>query len=308
MRTDTCVDALLRSIGTAESHIRSEYVRDLAGTMATVGALPHYALTAEPGVVAVISGRADVAAFYETAHRVAVPQASRFLTQIATDWYMFVENMPTRRLMADGSLRTVLTATLFITDSDGIKGEFVWERPPSDAATEADQASLRPGSLASVTLHEALLAGICDGDMTVIGSLCAANCTWADRNYLSEAGGGALLQMHGDAATSSYFAQWHDRYRPERVSVLNRQATDWYVFAEELWVVRTGGGQRQQLRKAVIYAVDSAGKIQAALGYGTDLEAPSVMADLWVGQAFWPASPSETGDGVCARTRSPSPI
>jgi hypothetical protein len=306
---DSCVDALLRSIDTAENHVRSEYVRDLAGTMATVGEVPHYALTAEPGVVGVISGRDGVAAFYEMSHKVAVPQASRFLTQIAADWYMFVENMPTRRSMTDGSLRTVLTATLFITDTDGIKGEFIWERPPLDAAAEAAHDTvLRPVSLASVTLHEALLAAICDGDTVAIGSLCASNCSWAERDYLSAARGGALLQLRGAAATSNHFAQWHDRYRPERVSVLNRQVTDWYIFAEELWIVRTLGGGRGQLRKAVIYAVNTDGRIEAALGYGTDVEAPSILADLCVGQAFWPASEPEAGVSGHARTRFSSPM
>src|SRR5579872_2859982 len=105
METNSDVEAVLRNIEAAEEHIASEYVYDLAGTMATVGASPHYAVTAEPGVVGVISGRDGVAAFYEGAHQYAVPQASRFLTQIASDWYLFVENMPTRRWVADGSLR-----------------------------------------------------------------------------------------------------------------------------------------------------------------------------------------------------------
>ena len=58
----------------------------------------------------------------------------------------------------------------------------------------------------------------------------------------SDAEGGAILELRGSAAAVDHLAQWHARYRPERVSVLNRQATDWYVFAEELWTVRPDGG------------------------------------------------------------------
>lgn len=295
------VEAVQANIKAAEDHVRSEYVRDLAGTMATVGVRPHYALTAQPRVVGVISGRDGVAAFYEMAHKVAIPQASRFVSQIATDWYMFVENVPTRTWVADGSLRTAHTATLFVTASDGLTGEFVWERPPVDPVAK-DAGSLPLGAVRSVTLHEALLAAIGDGDGTALAGLLTPNCTWAERDYLGDAEGGEILELRGESAASDHLLRWHERYRPERVSVLNRQATDWYVFAEELWIVRDAGGQRRQFRKAVIYAVDAAGRIESAVGFGTDLEQASALADLSLGQAFWPASAGSQ------RTRAPSPL
>jgi hypothetical protein len=288
MKTDDCVEPVLQSIAAAEAHVRSEYVHDLAGTMTTVGARPHYAVTAEPGVIGVISGRQGVAALYEGAHNHAVPAASRFLTQIATDWYMFVENMPTRRWVADGSLRTVHTATLLVIDRDGLKGEFVWERPAPAAGAAAEPALLPVGSLRSLGLHEEFLAAVCRGDGLALGSLVDPGCTWAERDYLSGADGGTILELHGAAAAVDHFGQWHRRYRPERVSILNRQATDWYVFAEELWIVRPDRGGRRQYRKAVIYPVSPAGRIQGAIGFGTDPAAASPSADLSLGQAFWP--------------------
>lgn len=304
MKTADCVDAVLRSIESAERHIGSEYVHNLAGTMATVGALPHYAVTAEPGVVGVISGRDGVATFYEAAHDYAIPEASRFLTQIASDWYMFVENMPTRKWVADGSLRTAHTATLLVTGSDGIRGEFIWERPTSGSSASAGHASLPMGSLRSIDLHEQFLAAVCDGDTDTLGPLLDPDCTWAERDYLSDAEGGAMLDLHGAAAAAEYISGWCDRFRPERVSILNRQATDWYVFAEELWIVRPDEGKRQQVRKAVIYPVTETGRIGGAIGFGTGPGAASSLADLCVGQAFWPKA--ETGPH--ARTRSQGPM
>jgi hypothetical protein len=305
MKANDNVEAVTRSLEAAEAHVRSEYVYDLAGTMATVSPSPHYALTAAPGVVSVISGREGVAAFYEGAHKFAVPNASRFLTQIASDWYLFVENMPTRTWVADGSLRTVHTATLLVTDGEGVKGEFVWERPPG----EADETAALPlGSLRSISLHEALLAALGDGDSAALGALLDPDCNWAERDYLSDADGGAILELRGSAAAVDHLAGWHARYRPERISVLNRQATDWYVFAEELWTVRPDGGEPRQLRKAVIYPVSAAGKIQGAIGFGTDPEPPTALAHLCLGQAFWPEAGSDGSRGLQLRTRSAKPM
>jgi hypothetical protein len=308
MKTSHDIEPLLRSIDAAEAHVRSEYVRDLPGTMATVGASPNYALTAAPGVVSVISGRHGVAGFYAAAHEAAVPQASRFLTQITSDWYMFFENMPTREWIADGSLRTVHTATLLTTGSDGITGEFVWERPPAETGAAADTGALPIGSLRSVTFHEAFLAATCEGDRAALLALLDSNCAWAERDYLNEAEGGAILDLRGASATADHFAQWHRRYRPERVSILNRQATDWYVFAEELWIVRPGDGDRRQYRKAVIYPVNQDGKLAAAIGFGTDPEPPSSMADVCLGQAFWPEAEIDRRRRLQSRTRTPSPM
>jgi hypothetical protein len=298
MKADDRVDAVLKSIGTAEAHVRSEYVRDLAGTMATVGAVPHYALTAQPGVVSVISGREGVARFYDAAHKVAVPQASRFLTQIATEWYMFVENMPTRTWIADGSLRTVHTGTLLITDSDGIKCEFVWERPPAEAPTAGP---LPMDQFRSVSLHEEFLAATCGGDRAAIAAVLDPDCRWGERDYLSKADGGAILDLHGASAAVDHLAQWHARYAPERVSVLNRQATDWFVFAEELWTVRPDGGEPRQIRKAVIYPIGTDGKLRGAIGYGTDPTVPSALTDGSFGQAFWPEAEADRGKVLQSR-------
>jgi hypothetical protein len=301
------LDAVLHSIHACEAHIRSEYVHDLAGTMATVSARPHYAVTAAPGVVSVISGREGVAALYEAAHHSAVPEASRFVSQIASDWYMFVENVPTRKWVPDGSLRTVHTATLLVTDGEGVKGEFVWERPSCETAPAAAQPALPLGPLRSVGLHERLLGAICEGDRDSLVSLLDPGCTWAERDYDDDVEGGAILELRGAAAAAEHLATWHARQRPERVVVVNRQATDWYVFAEELWILRPEDGSRRQCRKAVIYPVSPAGRVQGAIGFGADAEAPSAFSDIAIGQAFWP-EPAVGEGGAPARTREPRPI
>lgn len=301
MQQNPSVEPVLRSIDAAEAHVRSEYVHDLEGTMATVGPSPHYAVTASPGVISVISGREGVAALYAGAHDYAIPDASRFLTQISGDWFLFVENAPTRKWVADGSMRTAHTATLLITGDDGVRGEFVWERPPFEPETPN---ALPLGAVRGVAAHEAFLAALRDGDAPALRALLDPDCSWAERDYVNDAPGAAILELSGSDAVIGYCEQWREAYRPELVSILNRQATDWYVFAEELWIVRTANGERRQYRKAVIYPIDAAGRIRGAIGFGTDAEAPSPSSGRCVGQAFWPAGKADAG----GRTRVPKPI
>jgi hypothetical protein len=297
------VDAVLRSIEIAESHIRSEYVHDLAGTMATVGPHPRYAVTTGPGQIGVIAGRDGVAALYEGAHEWAIPQASRFLTQICTDWYVFVENMPTRKWVADASMRTVHTATLIVADTQGIKGEFVWERLQGERRGVTDGA-LPLGSLASVTLHENYIAALSAGDTAKLRTFVADNAVWAERDSTSDEEGGAIVHLTDADSIVARLARWHEETRPQRVSVLNRQVTEWYVFAEELWTLAAGDGQLRQMRKAVIYPVTAGGQLGGALGWQTELEPASAQNDASFGQAFWPEPDESRSSKLQLRTLS----
>jgi hypothetical protein len=158
--------------------------------------------------------------------------------------------------------------------------------------------------LHAVNLHERFLAAVRGGDTGALGTVLAPDCTWAERDYLSDAADGAILELSDAAAAADYFGRWHVRYRPEQVAILYRHATPWFVFAEELWTVRPEGGEPQQFRKAVIYAINPAGQFRATIGYGTDLEAASSAANLSVGQAYWPGSESDGAN----RTRTPAPM
>jgi hypothetical protein len=164
------------------------------------------------------------------------------------------------------------------------------------------------GSLHAVSLHEAFLAATFELDNNALGSLVDPNCTWAERDYLSDIKGGAILELHGANATTDYLGQWHRRYNPERVSVLNRMATDWFVFAEELWIVRPDRGCRRQFRKAVIYPINAAGRMCGAIGFGTDLEPTAPLTDICVGQAFWPEDDANRYKPMQSRTLLPRPM
>ncbi len=284
------VEPVLRSIARTERHIRSEYGTRMAGVMDTIGAHPHFAMPQQPGVVTVISGRHDVDAMYRASVQLAAPQGSRLLSQLATDWYVFVDNVPTRLWIEGGELVTVQTVTMFVTDDDaGLTGEYAWQRMYPPQAAAGDGAVPMPGrELRNLELHQALLDALCQGDTAALAPLLDPGCIWAQRNYLSDAAGGALTNLRGHGAVADHVARWHAALNPEHVSILNRRVTDWYVFSEELWVVRPGGGERRQYRTATVLPVTENGLFEGALGFGRETEALSPSAGTRMGLSFYP--------------------
>lgn len=290
MKSEDPVEGMLQSIAKAERHIRSEYGTRMVGVMDTVGAHPHFAMMLQPGAVSVLSGRPDIDTMYKASVEMAAPQASRLLSQLATDWYMFIENVPTRLWIEDDDFRTVQTVTMFVTDDEnGITGEYAWQRYyPAQSKSGGGSVPLPERELNNLKLHEDLLDALCKGDTAAIASLLDPECIWAQRNYMSDAEGGEIVDLRGSDKAVEHIMKWHAALNPEHVSILNRRVTDWYVFSEELWVVRPAGGERRQYRTAVVYAVNEAGVFEAALGFGKAMEDLSPSAGTKAGIAFWP--------------------
>ncbi|MEO6718461.1 MAG: hypothetical protein ABIM50_14600 [Novosphingobium sp.] len=290
MKSNQSVEAMLQSIAKTERHIRSEYGTRMVEVMDTIGAHPHFAMPQQPGVVTVISGRHDVDEMYKASIQLAAPQGSRLLSQLATDWYVFVDNVPTRLWIEGDKLVTVQTVTLFVTDDEhGLTGEYAWQRLYAPQTSIADgSVPLPERELHNLELHQSLLDALCKGDTAALVPLLDPGCIWAQRNYLSDAEGGALTKLRGADAVASHVAQWHAALNPEHVSILNRRVTDWYVFSEELWVVRPAGRERQQYRMATVYPVNENGLFEGALGFGREIEALSPSADTRMGISFYP--------------------
>jgi hypothetical protein len=289
MSESSTVEAVIQSIAATERHIRHEYSGDWDATLETVHPEARYAL-AQPGFSKVIGGHAGVATHYRGMEEYAIPHASRLVAQIATDWYMFFENFPTRIHTASGEWRIAHTATLAPVTGRHIKGEMLWEREPDAGPAEPDAA------VRSLRTHERLLDALREGDAGTLLELIDPEALWAERDYLSPLPDQPILDLNGAAAAVDYCRRWQAANAPERVSILNRIATDWYVFAEELWIVapETPGGPRRQFRKALIYPITPEGKIKAAMGWGTDpIPAEGAAADASFGAAFWERPPGE---------------
>lgn len=268
------VDRVLDSIRTAETHVETEFRDALPETLATVSARPRYAMTPAPGRLDVVTTPEGVATFYETSRAAFQPRATRHRAQIAADWYVFYEGVPTRGQRSTGREYTINTTVLFPSAADGIVGEFLWERHDEDV----DPPVYLPGGPAypiplttvdHLRLHERYLDVLRDGKVGDAAALLADDCLWATRSYLGDTDAAPMVRAEGRDATLEYLDAWTAAYRIEDVTVLNRLATDWYVFAEELYAV-DGPDGAQQVRLASIYPVTSDGRLQGQLGYGTD--------------------------------------
>lgn len=302
MSTDHA-EAVLQSLRTAEGHVHAEYLEDLSGTLASVSREPRYAMMPEPGRVAVICDNEGVVKFYNDSRRNFIPGASRMVAQVATDWYVFFENVPTRVSAVDGRINTIHTTTLFPKAPDGIRGEFLWERyvttdaPAGLPALEGAAPHVPAMTVRNLGIHEQYLDALCKGERGRIAAMLDEKCICAVRNYLPDtpnapnAANAPMATAQGARESMALLDRWLDAWAVERVCILNRLATDWYVFAEELLVVSAKRGPdrglRRQYRKATVYPINPAGRIQGELGYGTDLEAPSASADHTLGMAYF---------------------
>lgn len=282
------VEPLLQSIAKAERHIRSEYGTRMVGVMDTIGDHPHFAMMLQPGAVTVLSGRPAIDVMYKESVERAAPQASRILSQRASDWYVFIENVPTRLWIDENAMLTVQTVTMFVTDDvSGIAGEYAWQRhyPPQPASTDG----LPRRELDNLQLHEDLLEAVCSGDQAALTATLDPACIWAQRDYRSTKPGGEIVKLAGASQAAAFVTRSRDAMRPVHVTVLNRQVRDWYVFAEELWLMEIEGSLRRQYRASTIYAVNADGRFEAVLGFGKTMEPPSSSAGTKLGLAFFPA-------------------
>lgn len=284
------VEALLQTIAKSERHIRSEYGTKMVGVMDTIGAHPHFAMMLQPGQLTILSGRDDIDVMYRGSVDNAWPQASRIISQWTSDWYMFIENVPTRRWIASGEFKTVQTITMFVTDDEnGITGEYAWQRYyPPQPQVEIDGELVPDRKLRNLQLHEDLLDALRRGDTAALSAMIEPDCAWAQRDYRDAAVGGAIVDLHGIDAIGGFVGSSHAALNPSHVSILNRHVTDWYIFAEELWVFEPAPGERRQCRLAMTYALNQAGRIEAVLGFGKAMETLAPSAGRKLGLAFYP--------------------
>lgn len=289
------VEEVLESIRIAEAHIDTEYVDDHEGTLASVSRKPRYALMAAPGVVRIVTDSAGVASYYEEAREAFVPEASRIIGQIATDWYVFLNNVPTRHDRKTGTSRTLHTATLFPKAADGIRGEFLWARDPdaplSDFKVDHADGPVPHVEVRNLQIHETFLRNFVSRDWHAIDEQLSEKCIWVERNYLPDAPARPMIEAQGPGETLASLKRWSEHFKLERVSILNRMVTEWYVFAEELFILRVINADSvaplQQYRRAVIYPIGPDGMIDGLLSYGTDPGSAPSLADRPLGAAFW---------------------
>jgi hypothetical protein len=310
----THVDAILASRQNFMRHLDAELRDDLDETMATVTNHPTYAIAQnDSGLVTdrmvTITDHGDLRVFYAESFKAVKVAASRLVTNVSTDWYEFVENVPTRYHVSENEYRTVNSVTLIPRDGDRIQGEFLWERASDveEPAAPPVSGELHPsGTIPTVRLRnakvhqnylDALSKGRVDDALRHTGS----GPLWATRSYGPDAGRAPLATADGRDQVRRLLESWCELFDVERVSTLIRQTTDWYVFAEELYTatVKKGplAGEHREFRQAIFYPMSPDGLILGAMGYGTDMVAPSNGSDREVGRVSYTSG--EFADTVC---------
>ncbi|MCJ2181013.1 hypothetical protein [Novosphingobium album (ex Hu et al. 2023)] len=290
MTASRSIEPVLASLIKSERHMRSEYGTKMVGVMDTVGEHPHFVMPLEPGNMAILSGFDTIDAMYKGSVERADPKASRVIKQLASDWYVFIENVPTRYWIEAAKPVTAQTVTMFVTDDpNGITGEYAWQRayvtPPAEAAP--GEVPLPERELTNLKKHDSLLAALAVGDIAAIRALLETQCVWAQRDYMQDVKGGAVTDLRSATSALDYIARWHSTMQPQKVSVINRMVTDWYVFSEELWIMQPGGGPARQCRTATVYPLSVGGLFEGALGFGRDMEDPAPSAAIKLGHAYW---------------------
>lgn len=302
----TYVDAVLDTLSIVEFHVSSEYDLDFEAVIRSVSKSPTYAFMPEPGRLTVITDHDGVRDFYAAARDEFTPIASRIMTHVAGDWYEFEENVPTRCVLEDDRMVTLNTAMIFPNAGDGIQGEFLWQRleeelPELHVPPELGALGPLPTvRLRNARIHELYLDRLRSGKVDEIMSSLAEDCLWAVRSYVQEGEAGPMIKAEGRSEVRDVLEAWTQTFEVQNLAVLTRVATEWYVFAEELYTVeiKTGPltGELRRFRTAVIYPIGGSGAIQGALGYGTDLvEADSPVPDF--GRISWVSEGVE--DDLC---------
>lgn len=236
----------------------------------------------------VITDQDGARAYYSQMRQGVDIVASRQIRRITTEWYVFNHSLATMRhtgpvggLAGTGREHWVQSTTLFPVTEDGILGEVPWNRHTwAEIVQGVPEREPRAADPLAVQLRasdalDAYAGALRSGDPS-LGGVVTPDFRVASRNYFSPAAGPMLVTETQQAAAASLRAL-HRAVEVLDLTVINRCADEWFVFAELLWRLRSRDRSlvpvdgEFDLKTAAIYPVDGQGRLVAELGYGTDL-------------------------------------
>jgi hypothetical protein len=271
---------VLESLQVAEAHVASELTNDIDRIMKTVTSHPRYAfITSEDDQrnVSIMTTAEQVRKFYSwqraNSHKVLV---SRHIRQVASDWYVFYESVPTREDARTRRAYVTNSVVMLPTAADGIVGELLWERDRS-SANEASADAL-PGAdpglpfaeVNNLEVHNAFLRAFKANEVSEIAGLLDDGCILVARDDVF--GGRPLSAHRGREAVRRYLDRWFTRSKIVHMILLNRVIGSWYAFAELHLVIQINDGSFRQYRYAAITPFTSGRKVASILSYQTPLE------------------------------------
>lgn len=255
----------------ARRHIAAETSTDVDAICATVSPDVFFAIPTRTRAGheltdgAVLTDATQVRRYYEGRSGSYVVRSSAQLTSLSTDWYVFNETAatllgtgPVGEVDATGIEWVVSSAVLFPTASDGIRGEICATRHPMDDVIRGTLAAPSGDPLANAQLLDRFSLALRAGDWE------QAAATTADGHTLAvRLDPGGVHTVTGGTGVADHLARLFGGARD--LTVLNRMAGDWYVFAEYLLQLEVGGSRRLALLQPV-----EDGRLLGTFGYGCD--------------------------------------
>ena len=274
-------------------HVAAEFANDIPAIIESISpecVYPMLHRTEDGGMeLEMITDLDGARAYYSQMRQGVDIIASRQIRRITTDWYVFNHSIATMRhtglvggVPGTGRDHLVQSSVLFPITEDGILGEVPWNRHtwaelvqgvPEREARSADPIAVE---LRTIDAHDAYANALRSGDAEALAAVVVPDFRVAMRNYFVTGRGGTTATETAAAAAEDLRAM-HAAVEVRELVVLNRVATEWFVFAEYLWRMRSRDRAVVDvegdfdLKTAAIYPVDDRGRLVAELGYGTDL-------------------------------------
>jgi len=262
----------IHNIDTVNAHLAAEFSNDVDGILSTVDPEPRFVLCLPADgalTLAAISDWEGVVGHYSGMKQWLDVLRSTQIRRLSTDWYVFQQSVATVRDVASRKEYAVDTAVFFPVDTQGIKGEILWN-PLSFSDFEKVGPAGRPEGptvalMDVVERHDEFVETWRSGDPEKLASILATECAWATRNYGKEADDRPMMSGLGRAEVTAALVDGLAGWQPRSATVLNRIVTGWYVFAEVSWDM----GDGTAVRTGTVSGVGATGRIAGAVGWGT---------------------------------------
>ncbi|HEY2303110.1 MAG TPA: hypothetical protein VGH66_14525 [Acidimicrobiales bacterium] len=292
MSLTTTVQDWMRDVGDRENsaviaraHVAAETSTDVDRICATISHDVYFGVPVrtrdgnELRSGSVLTTYDQVRGYYEGRAGSYVVLESAQLKSISTEWYLFNETAATLRgtgmvngIDASGKEWIVNSAVIFPTAPDGIRGEICITRYPMDdivaetvrvpAPASGRQTWMPLGEMQLGSLLDRFILAVRDGQWDQVAADLSDRHALAVR--LDDVKGAQQVPTATDRAGALQALQGLFDSAAD-LTLLNRIASEWYVFAE--YLVRLANGGRRRL--ALVHPVED-GKLTGTFGYGRD--------------------------------------
>lgn len=272
------IDSRVKSGRVAWAHIESEYVDVVDDIIATLVPEGPYAYTlpwdypSDDGIPhqRFVTDLPALRKSYEDLHRVSLVRDMKAVAEVRGDWYAFYYGLGEGLMKSTGQVMFTPTAVLFPTMGlEGITGELIWRRTSRGKPFTDGREGPLAAETAGLARHEAYLDCLRRGDADAAAALHHPDAQIGVRDHVRDTG--TIAGLHSSEEYREYLERFFARFEILDIQMVERLVTDWFVFAELLWIVEEKGvpDGEQKFYTADIAEVRSDGLFASRIGHGT---------------------------------------